>query len=104
MGQADYLSLGTWNSVCSMCGHKFKANQLTKNWQGQYRCAKCQESRQPQDFVRAVPDVQTPPWTQPQVDSYVFADFIITEQSSDTDPEYITAEGTDYQPFMTETI
>ena len=65
MGQADYLSLGTWNALCSMCGHKFKASQLTKNWQGQYRCSRCQESRHPQDFVRAVPDVQTPPWTQP---------------------------------------
>ena len=65
MGQADYLELGTWNASCSMCGHKFKANQLTKNWQGQYRCSRCQESRHPQDFVRAVPDVQTPPWTQP---------------------------------------
>lgn len=71
MGRADYLDLGTWNASCSMCGHKFKANQLTKNWQGQYRCSRCQESRHPQDFVRAVPDVQTPPWTQPPSDTYV---------------------------------
>jgi len=67
MGRADYLKLGDWNARCSMCSFKFKAGELTKNWQGMYRCSRCQESRQPQDFVRAVPDIQTPPWTQPQV-------------------------------------
>lgn len=65
MGQADYLKLGDYNAVCSMCGFKFKASSLQLNWQGMYRCARCNEPRQPQDFVRAVPDIQTPPWVQP---------------------------------------
>lgn len=63
-GRADYLELGTWNTRCSMCGRKFKAYALTKNWQGMWRCDMCQEPRQPQDFVRGIPDVQTPPWVQ----------------------------------------
>lgn len=65
MGKADYYASGDWNALCSMCSGKFKASQLSKNWQGQWRCSRCQEPRHPQDFVRAVPDIQTPPWTQP---------------------------------------
>ena len=65
MGRSDYWSPGAWNARCSMCGFKFKSFELTKNWQGMYRCSRCQETRHPQDFVRAVPDIQTPPWVQP---------------------------------------
>jgi hypothetical protein len=65
MGQADYLDLGSWNAVCDRCGGKFKASQLTKTWDQLMCCSKCWEPRQPQDFVRAVKDTQTPPWTRP---------------------------------------
>ena len=64
-GRADYLELGDWNAVCYECGRKRKASQLKKHWQGYYVCPEHWEPRQPQDFVRSVPDVQTPPWTQP---------------------------------------
>ena len=64
-GRADYLVLGDYNAQCYECGRKYKASQLKKHWQGHYVCKQCWEPRQPQDFVRAVPDVQTPPWTQP---------------------------------------
>lgn len=63
-GPSDYLDLGNWNATCSMCGHKKKASQLVKNWQGQWRCPIHNEPRQPQDFVRATPDIITPPWVQ----------------------------------------
>lgn len=71
MGRADYLDLGTWNAACSMCGAKRKASELVKNWQGLYRCPGCNEPRQPQDFVRAVPDNQTVPWVQLKLSKYV---------------------------------
>lgn len=64
-GRADYLALGDWNAVCYQCGRKRKASQLRKHWQGYYVCPEHWEIRQPQDFVRSVPDVQTPPWVQP---------------------------------------
>ena len=64
MGRADFLKLGDWNATCSMCGFKFKASELTKNWQGQYRCRSCQESRHPQEFVRALAEKETPEWVQ----------------------------------------
>lgn len=66
--QPDYLELGDWNAACSMCGRKRKASELVKNWQGMYRCPEHNEPRQPQDFVRPVPDIQTPPWVQPKPD------------------------------------
>lgn len=69
-GRADFLELGDWNAACSMCGRKRKASQLVKNWQGMWRCAEHNETRQPQDFVRGIPDIQTPPWTQPEADTF----------------------------------
>jgi len=64
-GRADYLELGDWNAVCYQCGRKRKASTLVKHWQGYYVCQEHWEPRHPQDFVRNVPDTQTPPWTQP---------------------------------------
>lgn len=64
-GRADYLALGDWNTVCYQCGRKRKASTLRKHWQGYYVCPEHWEVRQPQDFVRSVPDKQTPPWVQP---------------------------------------
>jgi hypothetical protein len=67
-GRADFLEVGDWNAACSMCGRKRKASQMVQNWQGLYRCPEHNEPRQPQDFVRGVPDIQTPAWIQPERD------------------------------------
>lgn len=67
-GRADFFELGDFNAACSICGRKRKASMLVQNWQGQWRCPDHNEPRQPQDFVRAVPDVQTPPFVQPETD------------------------------------
>lgn len=71
MGQADYLELGDWNAVCSLCGFKRKASTMVKNWQGFYRCPEHNEPRQPQDFVRGEQDIQTVPWAQPPTELFV---------------------------------
>jgi hypothetical protein len=73
MGRADYYAPGDWNAVCSMCGRKRKASTMVLNWQGMRRCPEHNEIRHPQDFVRAVQDVQTVPWSQPPND--VFTQF-----------------------------
>jgi hypothetical protein len=70
MGRADYFELGDWNAVCSMCGRKRKASTMEKNWQGLYRCPEHNEQRQPQDFVRAQPDVMSVPWAQKPLDQF----------------------------------
>ena len=65
MGRADYLLLGDYNVVCYQCGFKRKSSTLEKNWQGYYVCPEHNEPRQTQDFVRAIPDNQIVPWSQP---------------------------------------
>jgi len=63
-GPRDYFALGNWNAVCYCCGHKYKASELKRHWQGYYVCDGCWEPRHSQDFVRGGKDDQTPPWTQ----------------------------------------
>jgi hypothetical protein len=70
-GPADFFRPGDWNVVCSICGFKGKASEMVKNWQGLWRHPRHNESRQPQDFVRGVADIQAPPWVQPPEDLYV---------------------------------
>lgn len=64
-GRADFLKLGDWNAVCFQCGRKQKAGTMLRHWEGYYVCPEHWEARQPQDFVRGVPDSQVPAWTQP---------------------------------------
>lgn len=72
-GRADYLELGDYNAVCYECGRKRKASMLRRHWQGYYVCPEHWEARHPQDFVRGVQDIQTPPWTQPMpADQFVY--------------------------------
>lgn len=102
-GKADYYAPGDWNAVCYECGRKFKASQLRRYWQGYYLCEKHWNTRQPQDFARGIPDVQTPPWVQPMPAAIFALDFIIT-QGSGTDfvaPNFITTLTTN-QPLVTE--
>ena len=71
MSHADFLELGSWNTVCYRCGKKFKSSQMRKNWQGFYTCETCFEIRHPQDFVKGVPDFPAPPWVQsPPTDQF----------------------------------
>jgi hypothetical protein len=70
MGRADYYKSGDYNAKCSMCGTKYKAGELVRNWQGMYRCRECDEPRHPQDFVRNVMDIQTVPWAQDDLTAF----------------------------------
>lgn len=84
-GRADYLAPGDWNAQCYQCGRKFKASTMLRHWQGYYVCPPHWEIRQPQDFVRSVPDIQTPPWQQTMPAwAYGISDMICTEASNTT--------------------
>lgn len=84
-GRADHLELGDWNAQCYQCGRKRKASSLVKHWQGYWVCPEHWEARHPQDFVRAVPDVVTPPWTQPwPEDSYALGVVVLGPDDSGT--------------------
>lgn len=57
---------GDWNGLCGVCGFKYKFSDLRRRWDGLFVCRKDYEPRQPQDFVRAVPDRQAVPVTRPE--------------------------------------
>ena len=53
---------GDWIALCDVCGRKYKASVLKKRWDGLMCCDDDWEIRQPQDFVRGIPDTQIAPW------------------------------------------
>jgi len=65
MGIRDFYVLGAFNAICDVCGQKRKSYELRKRWDGIMACKRCWEPRQPQDFVRGIPDNMSPPWTRP---------------------------------------
>jgi len=60
------LILGNWNAICDICGLKFKATELQKDWRGLMVDKACFEQRHPQDFLRVRSDDPSVPWTRPQ--------------------------------------
>lgn len=66
-GRDGYYREGDWNAVCFECGRKFKASELKRSWKGYYVCPTHWEPRQPQDFVRGIPDNPSVPWVQSPV-------------------------------------
>ena len=44
--------LGEWNALCDMCGRRFKASELIKNWKGLMVCPEDWEPRHVLDFFR----------------------------------------------------
>lgn len=58
------LKWGEWKVICDRCGFLFKASELKPEWTGLMVCSRCWEPRHPQDFLEAVPDPQTVPWTR----------------------------------------
>ena len=86
-GRADYLELGDWNAACAQCGRKRKASEMRQlpagvPGGGMYVCyPEHWDFRQPQDFVRGIPDKMAAPWTQQQVDSFTeLGDALTTDQ------------------------
>lgn len=62
---------GEWNALCDVCGRKFKNIFLKQRWDGLMCCPQDWEIRQPQDFVRGVPDPQLVPWVRDEpTDTY----------------------------------
>jgi len=48
----NYLRWGTHNSVCDVCGFKYKADQLRTRWDGLEVCEFDYETRHPQSLIR----------------------------------------------------
>lgn len=79
---------GQWKAECQRCGFDYHSGQIKLEWTGLRVCSgagtnNCWEPRPAQDFVRGVPDRQTPPWTAPPP-SDVFVSGAITFTSGTT--------------------
>lgn len=75
-GPADFLDLGEWNAACALCGRKRKASTLKQippgvQGAGLYACPDHWDFRQPQDYVRGIPDKMSAPWVQPETDTFI---------------------------------
>jgi hypothetical protein len=72
---------GDWDAICDVCGRKFKASTLRKRWDNLMVCSYDFEMRQPQDFVRAIVDKQTVPWSRPESSDTFVGTGITTENN-----------------------
>lgn len=92
---SNYLKIGTWNSICDVCGLKFKSDQLRKRWDGHMVCNEDWEMRHPSDFLRIRTEGPPPPWTRPEkTDTYVTVDYI----SSSTGNQVTSVPDGTYSP------
>ena len=57
---------GSWNTICDVCGFKFKAEHLKLRWDGLMVCSDDWEIRHPQELIRPIQDQNKLPWTRPE--------------------------------------
>jgi hypothetical protein len=63
----NYYLKGGWNVICDRCGFKKKNTEVKLEWDNLLVCKDgCWEPRQPQDYVRAVPDMKPVPMARPE--------------------------------------
>lgn len=76
-----------WRAICDRCGYKYWDRHLRKEWTGLMVCSgpgtnDCWEPRHPQDFVRGVPDKQTPPWVRPEPGDTFLTEWLLREDGT----------------------
>ena len=64
-GSKDFFRPGVWNAICDQCARKCKSDEMFKRWDNAMVCSRCIEIRNPQDFVRGIPDDSSVPWSRP---------------------------------------
>lgn len=82
----DYYKPGDWNAICDVCGFRFKASELTKNWKGEYVCKPDWEPRHPQTYIRVPHEDISVPWTRPEgIDQFIPIACWVWDQSAYAD-------------------
>jgi hypothetical protein len=66
MGTELFYKPGSFYRVCERTGFATRAERTQREWQGLFVRREVFEPRQPQDFVRGVPDIQTVPYSRPR--------------------------------------
>ena len=79
MGKYDHYREGDYNAVCAHCGRKGKASEMRKlpagiPGAGMLVHPEHYVERNPQDFVRGIPEKQVPPWIQPPPEALFLED------------------------------
>ena len=59
---------GGYNSICDVCGFKYKASELMKRWDGLMVCKWDWEPRHPQQFIKNINDQPNLPFVRPDSD------------------------------------
>lgn len=68
---------GSWNTICDICGFKFKSEELRYTGDvgsraGYMACKSCYDPPHPQEFIRPIQDQNRLPWTRPEAtDTFV---------------------------------
>ena len=79
----NWYKPGDWWIYCDSCGKKIRASESKHRWDGLIVCADDWETRHPQDFVKAVPDKQSVPFSRPEpADTFIVGICTIPGQSS----------------------
>lgn len=95
----NYLVWGDWNAICDICGFKYKASQLRKNWKGQMVCEQDWETRHPQELLRVPKDDPSVPWARPQGDDPEVFVCYIWARSAYADMAQADCARADYVPL-----
>jgi hypothetical protein len=72
----NHLEPGNWNSLCDVCGFKFKALNLKRRWDGLMVCNEDYETRHAQDFLRVQKEKISVPFTRPYPVADTFVGYI----------------------------
>lgn len=68
----NHYRSGDWLAACDICGFRFYASQLKKNWKGEYVCEADFELRHPQEFIRVPKEDVSVPWVRDETDILLF--------------------------------
>lgn len=79
----NFYKAGDWLALCDICGFRFKASKLKKNWKHEMVCPEDFELRHPQEFVRVRPEKISTPWARPEpADQYTAPACFLWNQSA----------------------
>lgn len=67
MAKNLFYAAGQWNFICDFCGKQNKSGDGVLTWNGFYVCKSHKEKRNPQDLLKGVAEVQSLPWSRPEV-------------------------------------
>ena len=66
MGTERFYKLGSFYRICDRTGFATRAERTQTEWNNLIVNRRVWEARQPQDFVKGVPDNQTVPYARPR--------------------------------------